>query len=344
MTEFECRDRVPTSSGPRHRNIDTGPDIRTRQAVTRVAISTLQTSDSPRLGGVNREHVLSLAESGSYLPPILVHRASMRVIDGMHRIVAAQLRGDDTIEVRFFDGGEDEAFVLGVRENISHGLPLTLSDRRAAARRILLIRPHWSDRAIATEAGLSPKTVGSLRRQYSGDQEAAQSRIGRDGRRRPAQPRKKRASAGQHVGGQSDTPVMEAARSVGVSLRSARDVHQQAHRAQEVRSVPLPAPRKEWHPDGPSPRDPLMSIADILRVLRGDPSLRFTENGRMLIRALDAQMAWASTAERLLDNLPPHSMNMVISMATACADTWRKFAEEVQVRKRSLHSTTDKPA
>jgi hypothetical protein len=305
-------------------------------------MSALRVSGSPRLGGVNQEHVLMLAELGADLPPILVHRATMRVIDGMHRIFAAQLRGDDTIEVLYFDGDEDEAFVLGVRENIAHGLPLTLADRRAAARRILLIRPHWSDRSIAAKAGLSPKTVGSLRRQYSGDHGGAQSRIGRDGRRRQIKPQKMRELAGQ-IGEHPDTPLTEVAQSTGVPLQTARDVHQRPGRAQEVRSVPLPVPRKAGRPASVSLRDPLMSTAGMLRVLRGDPSLRFTENGRTLIRAFEAQIAWASAAERLLDNLPPHSMNMVINMARACADTWRKFAEEVEVRERGLRSATDKP-
>jgi hypothetical protein len=35
------------------------------------------------------------------LPPILVHRATNRIIDGMHRLEAAKLRGDETISVRF---------------------------------------------------------------------------------------------------------------------------------------------------------------------------------------------------------------------------------------------------
>ncbi len=310
----------------------------------RVAISSLRVSDSPRLGGVNQEHVRGLAESGAHLPPILVHRASMRVIDGMHRLGAAQLRGAETIEVRYFDGGEDEAFVLGVRENIAHGLPLTLADRRAAARRILLIHPHWSDRAIAAEAGLSPKTVGSLRRQYSADHQAAQRRIGRDGRRRQVKSRKMRELGGQRRGDNAEQPLTEVAQPTGVSLPSEHDAHRETHRPREVGSMRLPAPRREGHPPDVPPQDPLMSTAGCLRVLRGDPSLRFTENGRVLIRAFDAQMAWASTVERLLDDLPPHSMNMVVTMARACADTWHRFAEEVAVRERSLRSATDKPA
>src|SRR3954471_3912118 len=98
---------------------ETAPGVESRELPTRVAMDELHPSESLRMGGVNEEHVLALVESAADLPPILVHRATMRVIDGLHRIRAARLRGDDAIEVRYFDGSEDDAFVLGVRENIA---------------------------------------------------------------------------------------------------------------------------------------------------------------------------------------------------------------------------------
>ena len=64
-----------------------------------VPVSSLLSGDSPRLAGENLEHVQLLAVVQG-LPPILVHRSTMRVIDGMHRLRAAKLRGDETIAVR----------------------------------------------------------------------------------------------------------------------------------------------------------------------------------------------------------------------------------------------------
>ena len=87
-----------------------------------------------------------------------------------------------------------------------------------------------------------------------------------------------------------------------------------------------------------------MRNADILHVLRNDPSLRFSENGRALIRAFEAHVASASMAERLLDNLPPHCMSVVLNMAKACADTWRVFAEVVETRERRMRSAADESA
>ncbi|MFD0433138.1 ParB N-terminal domain-containing protein, partial [Streptomyces chartreusis] len=93
------------------------------------------------------------------MPPIIVHRDSMRVIDGLHRLRAAQLRGHSTIAVTFYDGTEADAFVLAVESNVRHGLPLSLPDRKRAAVRIIATHPQWSDRKIASVTGISPATV-----------------------------------------------------------------------------------------------------------------------------------------------------------------------------------------
>src|SRR5690349_6262411 len=86
-----------------------------------VRLSSLVICDTPRRSGESLEHVRRLAESEDELPPIVVHRPTMRVIDGMHRLRAAELRGQQEIEVRFFDGDEASSFVLAVRANIAHG-------------------------------------------------------------------------------------------------------------------------------------------------------------------------------------------------------------------------------
>lgn len=79
----------------------------------------------------------------------------MRVIDGMHRLCAAKLRGKETIDVRHFHGNDEEAFMFAVKVNVTHGFPLTSADRAAAVRRILMSYPSWSDRAFAAATILS---------------------------------------------------------------------------------------------------------------------------------------------------------------------------------------------
>jgi len=66
-----------------------------------VPIARILAADSPRRAGENPEHAQSLAEVNAELPPIVVHRATLRVIDGMHRLRAARLRGQEEIAVHF---------------------------------------------------------------------------------------------------------------------------------------------------------------------------------------------------------------------------------------------------
>ena len=95
-------------------------------ATTTVPITFLLPADSPRLSGEDMNHVHSLAETAQELPPIIVHRLTMRVIDGMHRLRAAQLHGHTEVEVKFFDGPESDTFLSAVQSNTRHGLPLSL--------------------------------------------------------------------------------------------------------------------------------------------------------------------------------------------------------------------------
>ena len=83
-----------------------------RQPVTLMEIGLLMLSDSPRLAGADPEHVEALVAATGDLPPIVVHRPTMRVIDGTHRVQAALRRGERVVAGRFFDGTEAEAFAV----------------------------------------------------------------------------------------------------------------------------------------------------------------------------------------------------------------------------------------
>jgi len=113
-----------------------------------VRIESLAPADSPRLAGEVHEHAQPGGEPVRF-GAILVHRPTMRIIDGTHRVREMADRGSDEIRVEFYDGTQEDAFVLSVHANVQHGLPLSRTDRRAAARRILNTHADWSDRAIA---------------------------------------------------------------------------------------------------------------------------------------------------------------------------------------------------
>ena len=75
-------------------------------ALVTLSIGDLNLSGSPRQGGESDKHIRLLAEAGDDLPPILVHAPTMRIIDGVHRVLAAKMRGEHEIQARLFDGDE----------------------------------------------------------------------------------------------------------------------------------------------------------------------------------------------------------------------------------------------
>jgi hypothetical protein len=205
-----------------------------QQAAVEVELSSLSPVGSPRLSGERPEHVHVLAAAQSPLPPITVHRPTMRVIDGFHRLKAARLRGEDKIAVRFFDGDEAEAFVLGVRLNVTHGLPLALVDRKRAAEHIIASYPQWSDRKVASVTGISPGTVGGIRRQIARGVESGVRRVGQDGRLRPVDGSVGRMLAGELLTENPDLSLRQVARAAGISPETARDVRNRLRNGEDL--------------------------------------------------------------------------------------------------------------
>ena len=73
---------------------------------------------------------------------------------------AAQLRGEQTIPVQFLTGDDDTPFLLAVEGNVAHGLPLSLSERKAAA--VPLIAAASEDRAMGAEQAPQANSSGTL--------------------------------------------------------------------------------------------------------------------------------------------------------------------------------------
>jgi hypothetical protein len=124
----------------------------------------------PVQAGEDLSHARMLAEAEGDLPSVVLHRATMCVIDGMHRLRAAELRGDKTIAVRFFDGDDDAAFVLAVQANIAHGLPLSFADREAAAVRIPEDPVPEGRRRLIKSGGGQPSAASMRPRPSNGKQ------------------------------------------------------------------------------------------------------------------------------------------------------------------------------
>lgn len=276
--------------------------------VTTVSISDLVRSDSPRLAGEDEEHSRRLAETDAPLPPILVHWPSMLVIDGLHRVRAAELRGQRGIGARFLDCGRDEIFVEMVRANVAHGLPLSLADRKAAVARVLTTHPHWSDRMIAGVTGLAHKTVGRIRRDLAGHLPEVTTRIGRDGHARPLG-RGGRERAEELVRRDPSASLRTVARAAGVSVGTVHAVRRRLNLS-----------------DTTAPAVPDDQRAAVLRRLRADPSLRFTEAGRAVLALFSAHDIAGGEWRRLSDSVPAYWAPSLADLAHELAAAWQQFA------------------
>ncbi|MBP2323152.1 ParB-like chromosome segregation protein Spo0J [Kibdelosporangium banguiense] len=289
-----------------------------------VAISSLLPADSPRLAGESVEHIRTLAASDAALPPIVVQRASRRIVDGMHRVQAVKLRGNDEIRVLFYDGDDEDAFIVAVAANIAHGLPLSQTDRTAAAARILGMRPQWSDRKIASVTGLAATTVGGIRKRLidaSGRLNALE-RVGKDGKVRPVDAKTGRLRASELIAQRPDAPIREIAKAAGVSPATALDVRNR------LRDGLDPIPRGYQKP----PASPQVSYDILLKDLKRDPSLRFTDSGRALLRWLDAHSVDQEQLRQYADTIPAHCTRVIARLAQHNITCWKDLLQHIESR------------
>ncbi|MEU5090363.1 transcriptional regulator [Streptomyces sp. NPDC021356] len=325
----------------------------------RVRIEALLPADSPRLNGVDDGHVRRLADIYTALPPILVHRATMRVVDGMHRVAAAAANGLTSVEVQYFDGPDEEAFLRSVTANVAHGLPLSVADRKAAAERILRSHRDLSDRAVAAYTGLDAKTVATLRPCSTVDSPQSNIRIGTDGRTHPLDRTAERIRAAELMTRRPDLPLRAIVKETGLSLGTAHDVRQRLLRGE----APVPTGRRtparrepaaaEDHPAPSAKRAtgtgaPAESASagsnrtrgslETLRRLAGDPSLRHSESGRQFLRWLHTHFMVDEAWRQQADAVPAHCTGTVAELALQCAGAWKRFAEDLD-RRRLTHMT-----
>jgi ParB-like chromosome segregation protein Spo0J len=317
--------------------------------VENVPLAAIRSSYTPRKTKANESHIQVLAQSPLPLPPIVVHRGSMRVIDGVHRLRATELRGHSTIAARLFEGNDAEAFALAVHLNVTHGLPLTLAERKAAAQRVLQSYPHWSDRSIGLIAGVSNKTVGKLRGCTTEEISQLNPRLGRDGKVRPVSPANGRHRAAEFLSMNPRASLREIARKAGVSVTTARDVRQRIDKGESplpdnlARRVGRAAVTAIGAPNAsaPSPRPPAPQGTrtvpegrgrDLLQRLRNDPSVRSSERGRALLRLLSTVVVAISACDEFVDSVPAHCSGTFAEIARKNARAWQEIAEKFEIK------------
>lgn len=304
-----------------------------------------------RAAGTNTAHVQVLSDvaESAGLPPILVQRNGFRVIDGMHRVAAAKLRRQDRITARVVDCTDAEALVLAIRANTLHGLPLSRQDRLHGAKRILSLHPGWSDRAVAAAAGISPRSVATIRgRQADGDL-APGKRLGRDGKLHPANRIDGRRRAADYIEAHPDATIRQVARETGVSVGTVHSVRSRLRlggnivgqrpngiEARTDQDAAPPAGCAAGAAPGDAvtagggrsrPRPRHAAWREIAAKLAGDPTIRYTDDGRAFMRWLARRAADPGEWREHIDAIPDRWLADIALLAEAISADWHRFAQ-----------------
>lgn len=308
-----------------------------------------------RRSGTSAEHVQLLADAAaiSKLPPILVHKSGLRIIDGLHRFEVAKLRGQTHINSRLIDCSDSEALVLAIKSNTLHGLPLSKGDRISGAKRILAAHPDWSDRAVAGIAGLSAKTIGVLRNRPAGGAPPPEKRLGRDGKLHPISGVAGRKRVVEYIKAHPDASIRQIAREVDVSLGTAHDVRDRLRRGtdpmakrREAAAPPHPARPVPAAASGPSPaasggvrvkrhHGRQLTWAEISGKVTSDPAVRYTDGGRAFLRWMAGHAAATDEWREFVDAIPVHWLEDIGSIAAHISEEWSRFADWVRDREES---------
>jgi ParB-like chromosome segregation protein Spo0J len=301
-------------SPPRQSSADPSRPLELVDDTVTLRLADLKTGICPRRGGLQFDHIKTLAELGGCWPPILVSRRDNQVIDGLHRLEAARLLGHPTIVAKLFDGSEDEAYVAAIKCNVEHGLPLTLAERKDGANHILRVHPSWSDRRIASICGLSPATLGTLRARIRTDSglnpqdTAGERRIGRDGRSRPVDTAASRRRVAEAIADTPDLSLRKIGAHVGSSPETVRSVRVELE--DQAREVAL---RQWW---------------------RYDAALSSTSGGKQLLGWLGRANIDRAMWRRYIDAIPVSRVYDLAAEARRRASAWSDFAEELEAKVR----------
>ena len=75
---------------------------------------------------------------------------------------------------------------------------------------------------------------------------------------------------------------------------------------------------------------PMPDRVTVMRHLRTDPTLRFSETGRVLLRLLDVHAMSNDRWAHMVRNVPPHARETIAQAAMECARVWRTVAEQLE--------------
>ena len=296
-----------------------------------IEIKHLKFGMSPRIEGQDVDHARALTFVLDQTPPILVDRRSRIVIDGIHRVSAARMLGRTVVRAHYFDGSSEDAFVEAVRSNIRHGKPLSLADREAAAKSVLKMCHEWSDRRIAEICGISDKTVGRIR-STTAEIPQSISRIGKDGRHRPASTVSNRDLGSQLLGPESSTINTDIAKPVSPTVSSASGLQSDLL---DLNCDP-PAQRNQATNGHKLGRSNSEGIDDRGRscLWADDSAIGSIPGGGLLANWLDSTAICSTDWITQVDEIPISRVPQLIADARSRSEEWSAFAAALEIRCR----------
>jgi hypothetical protein len=165
----------------------------------------------------------------------------------------------------------------------------------------MLANPSASLRDIAKSAGISPSTASDVR-----------ARLARG--EMPTTPHQCRRDGSERLGSAAVAQVPEAA---------------QAHRSPVAPESQYDVSRAK-SPKSASEARHNVSPGEFVGLLARDPSLRFSESGRVLLRFLGCITVDDKQWEEMVRHVPAHQRDIVVQLAKECAIAWRGFAERLE--------------
>jgi len=213
-----------------------------------------------RVERLDLDHVAVLADV-DLLPPIIVRQTAKgyECLDGAHRCAARRSAGFDVVRAVVREADDAEALEIAYQSNKEHGLPLTLAERKAGARK-LIAGTHLSDASIASIVGLARNTVAGMRPavQPAQNDMLDGKRTGADGKARPgskAEQEAQRDEIRKLLIEHPDLSLNEIARRAGCSPMTAAKVREAMNKIEPEGTPATPPAPPTGSVDGPSPAD-----------------------------------------------------------------------------------------
>ena len=131
------------------------------------------------------DHVARLRPVIDLCPPVLIRETGKgwSLVDGAHRLAANKDEGRETIRAVVRAMEDAEALEAAIEANIAHGLTLSATERKAAAK-LLVGTTKYGDARIAQICGIGAGTVADLRPKCPGPD--LDTRTGVDGKDYPS--------------------------------------------------------------------------------------------------------------------------------------------------------------